>query len=594
MNIHSVNPSVIIVGAGPIGLMMGNLLGMAGIDTLILECNAGLSDCPKAIALDDEGLRICQAVGLGDAVIGNLLLDIEAHYVSAGRVFAKVAPTGKRNGYPLISTFHQPEFEATLLDGLKRFACVKMWFERRVETFKQTEDGVIVAVRTADGSLQEIACSYLLACDGAKSTIRRALGISMDGTTFAQKWLVVDCVDDEDPCAVATFFCNPGRPAVTVPAPHKGRRWEFMLLPGEKEEELLHAEKVRALMQENGGSVDAHIVRQTVYTFHATLAKSFSKGRAFLLGDAAHLMPPFGGQGMNSGLRDVQNLSWKLELVLQGLASPALLNSYHEERYAHTAQMIWLSSLLGSIVMPTARSIAVFRDMLFRILYAIPATHEFLIEARLKPQPRYKRGFMLSGGERDKSRPYTSRPYKALVGRMLPQPEVITSEGKRVLLDEVLGRGFALLRLYDDATRAFAGHDESHPYKAEVWRRLGVRCICVQPSTAGVMMNVNKLIRICYDWSMSWFRGQGKTVYLHRGVMNHARTNDACTNDVPMSDGCVVVGDVQGEMSKFLLHDRGLFVLVRPDRYVFGVFREEQADEFALAFQRLLDGSMDR
>src|SRR6266700_1395422 len=112
---------VIIVGAGPTGLMLGNLLGMAGIETLILERNAGLSDCPKAIALDDEGLRVCQAVGLGEAVSENLLLDIDAHYVSAGRLFVKVAPTSKRNGYPLISTFHQPEFEATLLEGLERF-----------------------------------------------------------------------------------------------------------------------------------------------------------------------------------------------------------------------------------------------------------------------------------------------------------------------------------------------------------------------------------------------------------------------------------------------------------------------------------------
>src|SRR6266487_1154538 len=124
---------VIIVGAGPTGLMLGNLLGMAGIETLILERNAGLSDCPKAIALDDEGLRVCQAVGLGEAVSENLLLDIDAHYVSAGCFFVILRPTSKRNGYPLISTFHQPEFEAILLDGLERFACVNVCSEHAPE-----------------------------------------------------------------------------------------------------------------------------------------------------------------------------------------------------------------------------------------------------------------------------------------------------------------------------------------------------------------------------------------------------------------------------------------------------------------------------
>ena len=522
-NNHIIHTSVIIVGAGPTGLMLGNLLGMAGVETLMLERNAGLSDCPKGIALDDEGLRVCQAAGLGEAVSENLLLDIDAHYVSAGRLFAKVAPTSKRNGYPLISTFHQPEFEATLLEGLERFACVKVWFQHTLETFEQTERGVLARVRTPEGTQIEIECAYLAACDGAKSGVRRALGIPMLGTTFAQKWLVVDCVHDEDPTMAATFFCNPGRPAVTVPAPHKGRRWEFMVLPGEQEEELLRTENVRALIQQNGGPDGPHIMRQAIYTFHAVLAKTFSQGRVFLLGDAAHLMPPFGGQGMNCGLRDAHNLSWKLAMVLQGQASPALLDTYHVERHAHTAQMIWLSNFLGSIVMSTARPAALLRDMIFHSLDRVPTTRKFLTEGRLKPPPRYKKGAMLPRG---------GRQNKAMAGLMLPQPEVVTPQGERVLLDEVLGPGFALLRLYDDPAKAFAS------LRADFWKRLGVRFVCVQPGR-----------------------------YTPSG-----------------SEECVVVGDVDGEMSKFLRHDQQLFVLVRPDRYIFGVLREEEADRFVFPF----------
>src|SRR6266571_2776007 len=483
-NKHITHTSVIIVGAGPTGLMLGNLLGMAGVETLMLERNADLSDCPKAIALDDEGLRVCQAAGLGEAVSENLLLDIDAHYVSAGRLFVKVAPTSKRNGYPLISTFHQPEFEATLLEGLERFACVKVWFQHTLETFEQTEQGVLARVRTPEGAQVEIECAYLAACDGAKSSVR---------------------------------------PAVTVPAPYKGRRWEFMVLPGEREEELLRTETVRALIQQNGGPDGPHIMRQAIYTFHAVLAKTFSQGRVFLLGDAAHLMPPFGGQGMNCGLRDAHNLSWKLAMVLQGQASPKLLDTYHVERHAHTAQMIWLSNFLGSIVMPTARPAALLRDMIFHGLDTVPTTRKFLTEGRLKPPPRYKKGFMLPRGDRQN---------KAMAGLMLPQPEVVTPQGERVLLDEVLGPGFALLRLYDDPGKAFAS------LEVDSWKRLGVRFVCVQP-----------------------------------GRYTPSR-----------SEECVVVGDVDGEMSKFLRHDQQLFVLVRPDRYIFGVLRAEEADRFVFPF----------
>ncbi len=518
---------VIIVGAGPTGLMLGNLLGMAGIETLILERNAGLSDCPKAIALDDEGLRVCQAVGLGEAVSENLLLDIDAHYVSAGRLFVKVAPTSKRNGYPLISTFHQPEFEAILLDGLERFACVKVWFEHALETFEQTDQGVLARVRTPEGAQIEIACAYLAACDGAKSGVRRALDIPMLGTTFAQKWLVVDCVHDEDPAMVATFFCNPGRPAVTVPAPHKGRRWEFMVLPGEREEELLRTENVQALIQQNGGPDGPDIIRQAIYTFHAVLAKTFSQGRVFLLGDAAHLMPPFGGQGMNCGLRDAHNLGWKVAMVLRGQASPALLETYHVERHAHTAQMIWLSNFLGSIVMPTARPAALMRDMIFHGIQTVPAIREFLTEGRLKPPPRYKKGFMLPRG---------GRQNKVMAGLMLPQPEVITSRGERVMLDEVLGPGFALLRFYDDPAKAFA------PLKAGFWKRLGARFVCVRPG------------------------GQAPGE----------------------SEDCVVVSDSQQEIGRFLRNDRDLFVIVRPDRYIFGVLQSGEADRLAGRLQGVI------
>jgi len=500
--------SIIIAGAGPTGLAIGNLLGLSGIDTLILERNAGLSDCPKAISIDDEGLRVCQAMGLVNAVIENMLLDIEAHYISGKRYLAKVASTSKRNGYPFISTFHQPEFEATLLHGLKRFPCVNVQFQHTVETFEQYDTGVLVSVRTAEGALKTFECAYLLACDGGKSTIRRQLGVPMQGSTFSQKWLVIDTINDDNPSAVATFFCNPKRPAVTVPAPHAARRWEFMLLPGESEEDLLRDEKIKALIQQVGGSRNPQISRRCIYTFHAALAQTLSKGRVFLLGDAAHLMPPFGGQGMNCGLHDAHNLSWKLQMVLQSLAGPSLLDTYSQECHEYAARMIWLSRFLGKIIMPTSKPVALLRDGVFRTLNTVPTIREYLAEGRLKPQPRYEKGFVLFEGTREN---------KAKVGMMLPQPEVRTPQGKKTLLDNILGTGFALLRLHNNPEQAFAS------LKTSTWQRLGVRFV-----------------------------------------------------------------SIENEVDNFPLNQRDLFILVRPDRYIYGVFRQEHADAFATTFQKHL------
>ncbi|MDQ2907116.1 MAG: bifunctional 3-(3-hydroxy-phenyl)propionate/3-hydroxycinnamic acid hydroxylase [Chloroflexota bacterium] len=543
--------AVIVVGAGPTGLMVSNLLGLAGIDTLLIERNAGLSEWPKAISIDDEGLRTCQALGLGREVLANVLLDIGARYVSGERLLVQVTPTGRRNGYPLISTFNQPEFEATLLAGLQRFECVTARFQHTLEALEQSDQGIIASIRTAEGKIRRIACAYLLACDGGKSFVRRALGIPMRGSTFQQRWLVVDSIQDSDPSPFATFFCDPRRPAVSVPAPHNGRRWEFMLLPGETGADLLAEDSTRALIRQVGGPGEARIIRQAVYTFHAALARNFSRGRIFLLGDAAHLMPPFGGQGMNSGLRDAHNLAWKLALVLQGRAHLRLLETYHQERYDHVAQMIRFSAFLGRAVMPTRRSSALIRDNLLAILTALPPVRTFLSEARLKPQPRYKQGLLLSAG---------SRVGKSLAGQMLPQPQVLTVEGQAVYLDDVLGPGFALLRLHADPVTAFA------PIKGSIWKRLDVRFVCVQPAKEG-----------------------DRVAEAERGPRGEIAGSEQEERDAAGRRRAAPVHEMEDrQLSRFLGGKRDLFVLVRPDRYILGAFEEAKADAYALAFERML------
>ena len=434
MQTYPAEMPVVIVGAGPCGLTLANLLVTMGVDCLVLEREPGPMNLPRAIVLDDEGARTLQVFGLDRSyVAGTLPGEGSRYYNDAGHCFAETGRGPRTYGFPKRNFIYQPQFETALRDALVTRAPDVLRFGSDVTDVRQGPSGAEVHVTGPDGQPHVIRAQWVAACDGGRSPIRERLGIPMSGETYAQDWIVLDTKDDPDSAPFSRFFCSSSRPHVSIPAPNGGRRYEFMLLPGETRAAVLEPAFLADLLKPFRPYDEAMILRKTVYTFHARIAERFREGRILLLGDAAHLTPPFAGQGMNAGLRDAHNVAWKIAAHLAG-ADPAILDSYETERRKPAWDMIQLAVAMGDIVMPAGASQVAFRDLLMQALDPFPAVKDYLIQMRFKPRPRYADGLFLGLGHAE---------FEAdLVGEMIPQPDLAEGAGK---LDDLLGPGFALI-----------------------------------------------------------------------------------------------------------------------------------------------------
>jgi 3-(3-hydroxy-phenyl)propionate hydroxylase len=430
---------VIITGAGPAGLTLAGLLARYGIDVLIIERNPQTVQEPRAVSIDDESLRTMQSVGVINELVPKIVLGYGSEYFSpGGRRFLKVKPTTLEYGYPRRNAFRQPVLERILRDNLTRYSNATVWFEAELVEFSQSQEAVAAQVRKA-GEIVELTCDYLIGCDGSRSFVRQNLGIEMHGSTFRERWLIIDLEQTTDPTRDTKVYCNPARPCLSLPGPNGTRRFEFMLHDGEQDDDVLAPDNVAALLQLYGTDDKAVLRRKVVYTFHARMADCWRDGRIFLAGDAAHLMPPFAGQGMNSGVRDAHNLAWKLAAVVSGHLGDAVLDTYEAERKDHAAAMIQLAIRMGQVMMPRGRLQAFATQTFFRALGLYPAARSYFAEMKYKPKPRFHRGFLLA------PKSAATESFKqSLVGKLFPQALVMTGSGF-ALLDDVLGDGFALL-----------------------------------------------------------------------------------------------------------------------------------------------------
>lgn len=366
---------VVQIGYGPVSEIMALALARQGRSVAVFERWRERFALPRAVCIDHELYRVLSALGMGDALPAVSHAGPMYRWFNADwkELLAIDWQSESISGGPQVNFVHQPTLEQMFHDQVAACPNVALHLGWEAVEATQTADHVELVVREVDtGERRTVRAKYLIGADGANSLVREAIGATQEDRGFEADWLVIDVLPhagvtlDIPPAAQ---WCNPARPTTIVPAGVKDgryfRRWEFMRLPGESRASLEHEDRAWELLAPWVTRAQARIVRHKVYTFRSLLAERWRKGRMLIVGDAAHVMPPFMGQGLCAGLRDDWNLAWKLDLVLGGQADDTLLDSYQPERRPHVSDVIDLSMYLGRIIcMPDAAQAAA-RDAAF-------------------------------------------------------------------------------------------------------------------------------------------------------------------------------------------------------------------------------------
>ncbi|MGP0173156.1 bifunctional 3-(3-hydroxy-phenyl)propionate/3-hydroxycinnamic acid hydroxylase [Pseudomonas sp. NCHU5208] len=436
---------VLIIGNGPVGATLAALLGRHGTQTLVIDRTHDILLMPRAIALDNEALRILQQAGLAEDAFDKVVIpEVRMHCPIIGQ-FGRANTSGSVDGHPKLVTFYQPDLERAMRAQYQRFDNVSCFGGLELEDLAQDDEGVTAMLRAEDGGLHRLRARYLVGADGASSKVRSLIGQDFEGQSYSEDWLIVDaCQREGKAIDHVEFICDHRRPIPHMPAPGGRERWEFMLRAGETREQVEDTRYIGNLLRRWIDPSQLQIERKAVYRFHARCCQHFQQGRVFLVGDAAHITPPFVGQGLVAGLRDAANLAWKLSWVLQDQANPAILDTYEQERRPHAQAMINMAKLMGRLIMPRNALLAMLGHGMMRALSLIPVARRQFEELEIKPKNIFRRGlFMNKRGQ-----------VKVRRGGLLPQGLVRTREGHILLSDEALGDGLTLLGMGIDPCAA--------------------------------------------------------------------------------------------------------------------------------------------
>ena len=354
---------VVIVGFGPIGGTLANLLALQGFSILVLEKEKSFYPLPRAVHFDDEIMRVFQTIGITNNFLKYTIINKGTKFVDKkNRVildWPRPRETTENGWYPSYR-FHQPHLERELRKKLKSYKKVEVKQSTVVEKIINNKNEVNIFFKDINSNkIFKIKSKYLVGCDGANSTTRSQMKTKMNNLGFTQKWAVVDLILNKNKKNLpdrTIQYSNPQRPATYCRNVGKRRRWEFAIKKTENIETILSDKYIWNFLKPWLKKKEAQMERKTIYTFQSALAKNWKRGRVFIAGDAAHLMPPFMGQGMCAGIRDVSNLAWKISHCLNNKHDEKLLNTYQSERFSNVKEYIETTMRMGEFVNAVGKS----------------------------------------------------------------------------------------------------------------------------------------------------------------------------------------------------------------------------------------------
>ena len=386
------NTDVIIVGAGPTGLSLACQLVRYGIDFVIIEKKAGVTTHSKALGVQARTMEIYEQLGVVEQALDRGQIAGKIRIITGGKVRGGVDLAAMGAGlspYPYLFILEQNENEQLLYEYLQSHDRKVLW-HTELEHFSQDETGVTARVKTADGVSQSISAKYLVGCDGAKSPVRQALGLTFEGSTLERLFYVADAQIDWEFSHDAGYGCL-SRDSETLFFPMAGEnRYRIIgTFPegfDKHEGEILYAEIEQRIKDDTKLDLDLSDVNWfSVYKVNTRAVNKFSVGRCFVAGDAAHIHSPAGGQGMNTGIQDVYNLAWKMAFVIKGYANEQLLETYNEERLPNAQKLLettdrafdmmvgshWFFSFLRTTIFPLVAKYAMGRDLVGKSIFSM-------------------------------------------------------------------------------------------------------------------------------------------------------------------------------------------------------------------------------
>jgi 3-(3-hydroxy-phenyl)propionate hydroxylase len=439
---ESYDADVAVVGYGPAGLVAASMLGGMGHRVVVVERHPSLYGLPRLTHIDGETARIVQAAADVDVALRDAQALDSFRYLSAdGQVLLNLPWAGVSCGHPAHISMYQPDIEDAIDKRVREYPNVLHLGGWQATGLRLLTDGVVLTAGRARSGLPApggpggeagIRARYVLGADGANSFVRAALGIGQHDYGVDERWLNIDTKTRRplpERFNYTMLFCDPARPHMFMPIGQKRQRFEFAALAGETAEALEDRDRAWRWLRETHdlGPEDVEIIRQVLYPIRAKVADTWSSGnRVFLLGDAAHTMPPTLGQGACSGMRDAITLSWKLDLVLRGRATDDLLATYETERRAHAETIVKTSILLGEVAYTMDPVQAAARD-------------EAFLRGTMPPPPPFP---VIGSGVIQTTADGTPAPF---AGSLAPQGMVSTQEGRTGRFDDMFGPGFKLV-----------------------------------------------------------------------------------------------------------------------------------------------------